>query len=113
LACRYALLKLNKKVLFYSFNFDLKEPILLDNKEKLLEHFSKPINFVQTTCNYYKIFQKISKLHNNGSALVVTDAEDFVPVNLKTNIVMNCVTNVNNISMQKFINLNKGKYIKI
>jgi len=112
-ACRYALLKLNKKVLFYTFDFGLNEAVLLDSKEKLLKYFSEPIKFRQSNCNYYKVFQKVSNLHSKGTALLVTDAEDFVPANLKAGIVINCVTNVNNPTMQKFININKGKYIKI
>jgi hypothetical protein len=113
LAARYALLLSNKQIHFYTFDYDLNELIILKNKQEILDYFKKPVNFKQGDCNYYNIFSKVSKLYNSGSAILVTDAENFIPVSLNIKIKINCVTNVNNLTMQQLINSTKGKYIKI
>lgn len=114
MASRYALLKLcDKTVHFYPFNYLLKDCIVLNSKEDMMELFKTPIEFAQTESNYFNVLNKLQSIYDEGSVFLVTDTDNSVPRSINKKLKINCITNRYNVEMKKLVTSTKGKYIKI
>jgi len=110
---KFALTKLNKVVHYIRFTDKILSSEVLTSVEEKVAAFTQPSlnKFYKVSCNYYELFENLSKYHESGDILLVTDTENQIPIEINKKFKLNCVTNKNNVFMKNLVKTTNGKYI--